>query len=302
MGGSGAAGDLLAVAAAESSSVPVIVHRSYGAPAFAGPQTFVIASSYSGETEETLDAFRAARAAGARGVALCSGGTLAAEAASAGWPVLEPMRVPFPRYALGWMTAAPLALLERVGLTVAVGPWRTEAPATLDARSATWGPSAPTQDNVTKALAHELMGALPVIWGSAGPTAAAAVRWKSELNENAKMLAHSGVLPEVDHNEIVGLAPEGREGRPETRRVLMALRWDGEDRRISRRYEVTLREVREDFDLVTECRSSGEASPTAFLELSLMAGFVSTYLAILRGVDPSRIDSISRLKAALGSP
>lgn len=299
MGGSAIGGDAVAALAHAAGPVPVAVHRGYGAPAYAGPSTFVVASSYSGGTEETLDAARAAFRAGAPGLAVAGGGALAEEAAARGWAVV---RVPgglMPRYALGTMTAAPVAFLERAGLLRPEDGWRASVPALLERRAAQWGPDRPAQDNVAKALAHELDGAFPVIWGGEGVTAVAAARWKADVNENAKTFAHAAALPEANHNEIVGWAREGADGRPAGRRVLVCLRDPHEDPRVGVRFTQTVREVEAAFDTLTTVLPEGDGPLGRFFDLALLGGFVTCYLGILRGVDPSPIDSIARLKAAL---
>lgn len=299
MGGSAVGGDVLAALARAAGPVPVVVHRGYGAPAHTGPRTLVVASSYSGQTEETLDAFRAARDRGATGLAIAVGGRLAEEASAAGWQVITPRAGLMPRFALGWMTAAPAAALEAAGLLRPAVGWADGTPVALERRARSWGPDAPTDANPAKGLAHALLGAYPVIWGAEGASGVAAVRWKNDLNENAKMAAHAAVLPELDHNEIVGLAAEGREGRPAVRAVLVCLRESVEDERVGARFVASTREVAASFELVWEARGEGDDALARFLDLALLGGFVSVYLALLRGVDPVPIEAIARLKSAL---
>ncbi len=299
MGGSAVGGDVLAALARAAGPVPVVVHRGYGAPAHVGPRTLVVASSYSGGTEETLDAFRAARDRGATGLAITIGGRLGDEASAAGWEVIAPTDGLMPRFALGWMTAAPAAALEAAGLLRPAVGWADGAPVALGRRVSAWGPGAPTDANPAKGLAHALLGASPVIWGAEGASGVAAVRWKNDLNENAKVAAHAAVLPELDHNEIVGLAAEGRQGRPTSRSVLVCLRESVEDERVGARFVASTREVAASFELVWEARGEGDDALVRFLDLALLGGFVSVYLALLRGVDPVPIEAIARLKSAL---
>lgn len=300
MGGSGLGGDLVAALASASGRVPVVVHKSYGLPAFAGPRTLVIASSYSGGTEETVDAMRRARDAGAWGIAIASGGALAAEAEQAGWLVLRPEGGLMPRYALGWLIGLPVAICERLGLVAAEPGWRDDVPALLDRRAAEWGAARPEAENAAKQLARKLEGRFPVVWGAQGVSAVAATRWRNDLNENAKVYAHAATLPELDHHEIVGFAAEGRDGRPEARRALVCLREPDERPEIAARFAETVREVKADFELVAHVTASGPGPLARFVDLALLGGFVSCYLAVLRGVDPAPVASIFRLKDALG--
>lgn len=296
MGGSGVGGDVLAAVAHEVGTLPVVAHHSYGVPAYCGPETFVIAASYSGGTEETLDAFRSARAAGAWGVAVTSGGTLGREATDAGWAVAPVADGLMPRYAVGWMTVLPAAACQRMGFLRLPDGWDDAVVRHLESRLAEWGPEVPEAENPAKRMARALTGAFPVVWGGDGASGVAAVRWKNDINENAKTFAHAATLPEGDHNEIVGWAREGSDGRPGMRRVLVWLRESVEDPRVAARIQATRREVEASFDDVVEVVGEGDGPLQRFFDLALLGGFVSVYLAIARGVDPIPIESIVRLK------
>lgn len=302
MGGSGIGGDAAAAAADASGRAPVVPHRTYGLPAWCGPSSLVVASTYSGGTEEVLDAFRAATGKGLRGLAVTSGGALAEEGTSAGWAVVRVASGLMPRYAVGWMTAAPALVLGRLGLLGLPDGWAGEAAELLEDRIGEWGPDVPAAENRAKALAAELDGALPVVWGGDGASGVAALRWACDLNENAKIPAHAACLPEGDHNEIVAWAREGAEGRPSGRRVLVWLRSPGEPPGVAARFPATSEEVRDAFDVVREVEGRGRDPLTRFLDLALLGGFVSVYLALLRDVDPVPVPSIDRLKERLGRP
>lgn len=299
MGGSAVAGDVVAAIARSRGRIPFVVHRGYGVPAWCGPDTFVVASSYSGETAETLDAFRAARDADAHGIAITSGGTLAAEAAEAGWWVSSLPGGLMPRYALGALVTVPVIVCAGLNLIEVPVGWSDGLADHVAEGVQRWGPEAITQDNVAKSLAHELDGTLPVIWGGDGMSGVAAYRWKTELNENAKVPAAWAALPELDHNEVVAWAREGSAGRPIDRRALVLLREDGEDARIAARFVATAKEVSGSFGLVYTARGHGPPPLGPFLDLALLGAFVSVYLAIVRGVDPTPIDAITRLRREL---
>lgn len=301
MGGSGVAADVLAAASKLSGTVPVLVHKSYGVPEWCGSDTFVIASSYSGETEEVLDALRSAVSTWAKGLAVTAGGSLAREASDAGW-LVAPIDAKgiWPRFALGWLLALPAGVLDRLDL-VSNASMRSDVLAdSLAERCDDWGPAVPMSSNQAKRIAAALLDAEPVVWGGEGSAGVAAQRWKNDINENAKIFAHAAALPEADHNEIVGLAREGGDGRPFVRRVLVCLSEADEDPRMSARMQWTAREVEDSFDEVLTVMGRGTDPVSRFLDLALLGGFVSVYLAILRGVDPTPIDAIGRLKTALG--
>ncbi|HVL81791.1 MAG TPA: SIS domain-containing protein, partial [Actinomycetota bacterium] len=274
-------------------------HHSYGVPAWCGRETHVVVSSYSGSTAETLSALRAAVESGASGCAVASGGPLLEEAEGAGWATLRVPGGAMPRYAIGHLTvgallplgAGPHHFVDRLDVGASVGSLRE--------RVTEWGPDVPGAENLAKDIARRLQGALPVVWGGPGVTGVAAARWRSDLNENAKVLAHSAVLPELDHNEIVGLGPDGSAGRPDVPIVLVCLRDVDEDPRVSERFAATLEEVRAGVSDVVEVRPRGAGPLERFFDLAMLSGYVSVYLALARGVDPTTISSIDRLKQSL---
>jgi glucose/mannose-6-phosphate isomerase len=135
-----------------------------------------------------------------------------------------------------------------------------------------------------------------VIWGAAGIAAVAAARWKAEWNENAKLPAFASALPELDHNEVVGWS-EGR-GEPF---FLVALRHAGENPEIAARFPLSIEIARSSGMEVEEVWAGGDSALARLLELVLRGDLASTYVAIARGVDPSPIEAIARLKQALAA-
>jgi len=295
MGGSGIAGDVLRAAFADRLRVPLVAVKGYDLPAFCGKETLVLAVSYSGETEETLAAFGQAVSAGCRTVAVSSGGQLAELARADGVAqVTVPGHLPAPRGALGYLVGAAVGVLEAIGIVPGAGEELVNASDALEALTSDLGPDRPVEGNRAKSLAAWLHGRVPVVWGSEGPAEAAALRWKTQLNENAKLPAFHSVLPELDHNEIEGWTDEA--GRPF---ALVVLRHAGEHPRVARRVKATLEALR-DSDLESrEVSGEGSTSMEALLSLILIGDFVSTYLAILRGVDPMPVRVLTQLKDRL---
>src|SRR4051812_3459100 len=202
MGGS-AAGARLAVAALGSRLTrPLVVSDGYSLPGWAGPGTLVFASSYSGNTEETLAAYDDALERGAPRLVATTGGGLAERARRDGVPVI-PLPGGFqPRAAIGY---ALVSALEAAALAGAAAPLRDEIEAAADlaeALTTEWGPGG-DEDSEAKAIARALHGTVPVVAG-AELAAAAAYRWKCQFNENAALPAFASMLPEADHNEVVG--------------------------------------------------------------------------------------------------
>jgi glucose/mannose-6-phosphate isomerase len=201
-----------------------------------------------------------------------------------------------PRAAVGHLAFGVLGVLEAAGLGLVPsldGDVR-EVISVLEGLARRLGPEAPLDENLAKLLAARMRGRLPVIWGAEGIGAAAAARWKTQLNENAKTPAFWATLPELDHNEVVGWS----EGQGE-RFFLVALRHEGEHADVAARFPLSIEIARDSGLQAEEVWAGGRSALAALLELVLHGDLVSTYLALERGVDPSPIDAIARLKRAL---
>jgi glucose/mannose-6-phosphate isomerase len=296
MGGSAIAGEFAAGFLDDRLRVPFEVVRRYSVPDYVGPDTLAVVSSYSGNTEETLTAYAEAAARGARIVCSTTGGRLAERAAAAGHGIVRiPAGLP-PRAAFGYGLVPLLTILGRLGLID--DPSDEIAAATEAAREAVGrlGPGARTEANPAKELAEWLDGRVPVVYGAAPRTAPVAVRWVSQFAENSKVWAHANALPEMNHNEIVGCVgggPLGREAR------VVFLRDEEDHPRIARRVDVTSRALA---DAGVEVRTTDSVGPTRLsrlFSLVMLGDFVSLYLAVLRGIDPTPVAPIDALKKAL---
>ena len=296
MGGSGIGGDLLRVLLAPTSPVPVVVVKDERLPAFVGRQTLVFACSYSGNTEETLAACAAAAAAGASIVAVTSGGRLAAQARAAGHPVVQiPGGLP-PRASLPYLLMPMLDAAGHLGLTDIGQVDIDETAEVLADLAGRCGPAVPSADNPAKRLAAALRGAIPVIYAASPAMEPVAQRWKTQLNENGKVFAVWNTFPELTHNETVGW--EGvTDGGPPLYAVVLRDRDDGA--RAAVQVEVTrdllLRRARGQ----AEIWSQGTGRLARVFSLILFGDFVSSYLAVLEGVDPTPTASIARMKQRL---
>ncbi len=296
MGGS-AVGGLLAVAAlGDRASRPITVARDYGLPAWTTPDATVLCASYSGETEETLAAYEAAGALGARRIVSTTGGALAASARADGVPVV-PLPGGFaPRAAVGY---GLVIALEVAALAGAGEGLRTEidvAAVHAERLVTEWGPDAP-DESLAKSLARSLSGTTPQIAG-ADLTAPIAYRWKTQINENANSPSFAAELPELDHNEIVGWEGAADLGR------FSAVFLDDCDLhpRVRARIGLTLDVIRDQGAAATHrVQSLGSGRVERLVSLVLLGDLVSLYMAILAGRDPAAIDPIDRLKAALAA-
>jgi glucose/mannose-6-phosphate isomerase len=293
MGGSASGGDLLAACAVDRLDVPVVVHRGYGLPGFVGTHDLVIATSYSGDTEETLSAAATALDRGARLVAVTSGGRLAALVAARRLPSVALPPDLMPRMALGYLLFPLVAVLRAADLAVVKNGEIDETLHVLEAMAAELRPENPTAGNEAKRVALALGDRMPVVYGGA-VTGAVAYRWKTDLEENGKTLAISGALPEMNHNEIEAWR------NPATARLhLVLLRDDGEPAPIARRFAF-LRELTTPIaGGITEVHARGTSHLARVLSLAYLGQWVSYYVAISRGVDPWVVPTLDALKAHL---
>jgi glucose/mannose-6-phosphate isomerase len=294
MGGSAVAGDVLKQAYRDALRVPVDVNRSPLLPAFAGPDTLVVVSSYSGNTSETLAAFRDAVARGCRILAITGGGTLGDECESQG---LSTVSVPGgyqPRAALGHLTFAMLGALEASGLLPSLAGDVDETADALTGLVAELSVDVPSAGNLAKGLAERIGDRVPVVWGADGIGALAAMRWKTQCNENGKIPAFHAAMSELDHNEVVGWTVPYGSGF-----AVIGLRHDGEHAEYVARFPLSAQIAIDAGATYEEVRARGSSALARLLSLIVVGDFASVYVGLRRGVDPSPVAVIDRLKAAL---
>jgi glucose/mannose-6-phosphate isomerase len=224
-----------------------------------------------------------------------SGGRLAAFASECGLALIDVASGAQPRAAVGVLSTALLATLAAAGLCPDAAGDVADAAAQLDRGVAELGPAVPEDENPAKALARRLHGRLAVIYG-AGLTVPAARRWKGQINENAKAPAFFNELPELDHNELMGWTSLPH---VTSSTVALLLHDQSDDERLIRRAELTARAY-EALGVSTELVAARGASRLARLfSLVQLGDYVSCYLALLYGVDPTPVDAIQALKADL---
>jgi glucose/mannose-6-phosphate isomerase len=293
MGGSAIGGALARAALGDRASRPIVVMRDYGVPSWTTPDATVLCASYSGNTEETLAAFEAAGALGARRVVATTGGKLAAAAREEDVPVIPLPGAFQPRAAVGYALVVALEVAAACGAAESLHSEIDVAAAHTEELVAEWGPDG-AEDSLPKQLARGLHGTIPQVAG-AGLTAPIAYRWKTQLNENAKIPACSSELPELDHNEVAGWAGAAELGR------FSAVFLDDSDLhpRIRQRIELTRGLIGANAAASFRIESRGETRLERLVSLVLLGDLVSLYLAVLRGIDPTPVDAIERLKGAL---
>ncbi|MDP9419903.1 MAG: bifunctional phosphoglucose/phosphomannose isomerase [Actinomycetota bacterium] len=296
MGGSGMAGDLLAATAGPFLPVPVIVSKGYELPAFVGEASLVFAVSFSGNTEETVEAASTAAVEGARMVAVTRGGELGRLATSWGVPVVGvPDDVSQPRAAIGALAVPALVVLEEIGLFVGAQQWIDFAFEQLRRRrDELLSPS-----NAARALAARIGRTLPIFYGGGQLGSTAAQRWKTQVNENAKVAAFWNTQPELCHNEVAGWGQHG----DLTRQVftVVNLRHEYEHPQVVRRFEVVTTLLEEVVSSVEEVWAEGEGQLAQLLDLILLGDFTSLYLAAQEGLDPGPVPALDQVKASVAS-
>ncbi|MEA2973735.1 MAG: glucose/mannose-6-phosphate isomerase [Actinomycetota bacterium] len=296
MGGSALAGDILVAAAGPFLPVPALALRSYNVPAFVGDGTLVFAVSFSGDTEETVEAVTEAALAGARVVAITTGGELARLAEAWEVPIVRiPPGIPQPRTGLGALSIPALAVLEDIGLFPGATAWVHAAVEQLKIRR----DQLLKPGNVAETLARAIGRTIPVIHGGGPVGAAAAYRWKSSMNENAKVPAFWNTQPELCHNEVSGWGQHG----DVTRQVmtLVGLRHDFEHPQVMHRFELTYRLLDEVVAGIEEVVAEGEGELAQLLDLILVGDVTSIHLAFQEGIDPGPIPAQDHIKQALAT-
>jgi len=296
MGGSGIAGDLVLAVAAPFMAIPVVVLKSYTLPAFVGEGSLVFAVSFSGDTEETVEAAAEAAAQGAHVVAVTSGGELARLAEGWGAPVIAvPGSIPQPRAGLGAMAIPPLLALEQVGLFPGASQWVHLALRQLRRRR----DQLVADGNPAAELARRIGRTIPLVYSSGAIGATAAQRWKTQVNENAKTPAFWALHPELCHNEVQGWGQHG----DVTRQVftIVKLRHDAEHPQVMRRFELVEDLLREVVAGMEEVRAEGEGDLAQLLDLVIYGDFVSLYLASQEGLDPGPVPVLVELKRGLAA-
>lgn len=294
MGGSGIAGDY-AGAVAEPFGTRVNVHKGYGPiPLWAVRQRpLVVAASYSGNTEETLDVAVAAHESGLAVATITTGGRLAELSDQYDWPSVRVPAGKQPRAAVGYMVGAALRVLEGA---YAVDDQRLSFVEAADLADAALAEDSPEWIQAKK-IATRLGGRIPIVYGGGPISGVVAQRWKTQINENAKVPAWYSLLPELDHNEITGW-----ETLPTLTREslgIVALRDRSDHDRIGSRLAHTSALTENAVPWVGEVTANGVSLLARLISLTTVGDLVSWMLADQAGVDPVPVATIEKLKKLL---
>lgn len=273
---------------------PFEIVRQYNVPSYVDADTLFIASSYSGNTEETLAALEQAEQKGAQIVILASGGKLAEIAKSKNYPIgLLPSGLQ-PRHATLYGLKALATLLDNAGITKNRIGELTAAANFLKEACVKWAPTVPAAKNQAKQIAQELAGKSAVIY--AGPLLSpAAYKWKIDINENAKQIAWCNQFPEFNHNEMLGWTEQPQQKPYE----VIDLRSNLEHQQVQKRFEVTERLLSGKRPAPLIVTAEGGDLLEQLLWTMALGDFVSLYLALLNGLNPTPVDLIEKFKLAL---
>ena len=295
VGGSAIGGELLCDLSGLLEGIPVTVCREYSLPQFVGEKSLVIASSYSGNTVETVSAFREGLSKGAKLLSLTSGGLLADISFESNVPVVDINYKGEPRTALGYSFLTPLAIMEKLGLIKVDTFLVQEAIDALSTMANRLMPDVPVENNPAKELAISLQGKLIAVYGG-GILSGVAKRWKTQFNENAKSWALLELFPEAGHNAIAGIKWPSSVSMNSYGIILDShLLHD----RMRIRYQVVselLNNVQAHCKIV---HGDGTGVLAQMLSIVLFGDYVSYYLAILNGEDPAPVQPLDYLKNKL---
>jgi glucose/mannose-6-phosphate isomerase len=295
MGGSAIGGDLLRSLTSELNKPLVFVHRGYDLPAFVDSKTLVIASSYSGNTEETLSAFKQALNTNCKKLAATTGGKLRNLAQEKRVPIFTIDYLSQPRAALGYSFIPLIALLAKLGFLEDKSAEVEEMAQKLEKLLGKLAEDIPIALNPAKQLAQKLFGKLIVIYG-AGILSPVVQRWKGQFNENSKAWAFYETFSELNHNAVVGYEfPKEIKNKI----YIVMLRCPSLHPRILARYQITgeiLGKAKVAYEIID---SQGENNLTQMMSLVFLGDWVSYYLAMLNQTDPIPVNTIDYLKKRL---
>ena len=296
LGGSAIAADLVRVYLEGKLEIPIVVNRGYTFPKFSGSSTLAVICSYSGNTEETICAYRQAQKAGCKIICLTSGGELGNLASESRCVYLEIPDGLSPRNAIGYMSVPLLVLFSRLGFVpdpsnelLGSLPWIRELSTLYDCGKE-------VSLNLAKQVALKIHCKVPIIYGSYSRLDMVAMRWRNQFCENGKQLAYTGALPEMNHNEIVGW----KHPVETLKQFVPIFLCDRDDHPQLRRRVVLTRELAEKrAGLSLEYQSRGENWWERLWSLIILGDYASVYLSFLNQEDPTPVNILETFKRQL---
>lgn len=296
-GGSAASANLLRSYLYGRAVVPILLNQGYNVPAWADGNTLVLAVTHSGNTEETLSAYHQAQSRGCPVSVITAGGTLAELATLHGAPLALVPGGLMPRAALGYIFLPLLGILAKLDLAPDPAEELNETLGLLEELAREWGPAAPTGGNVAKQVALALQGHIPVVYGTLDHMDAVAWRWKNQFGENSKHMAFWNAIPCLHHDEAVGWDMD----RALLKSLAVVLLRDrGDSEKVARRLDVTREMLQDRMGRVLEVHSRGQGLMARVFSLVMLGDFVTIYLAVLSGADPTPVEIIQHFKRQMG--
>jgi glucose/mannose-6-phosphate isomerase len=288
LGGSGIGGTIAAEVVASSCKVPILVNKDYFLPEFVNANTLVVVSSYSGNTEETVEAMEIALRKGAKTVCVTSGGKIADMARQHGLDlVIIPGGMP-PRSCLGYSLTQLFYVLHGMGLIS--DSFKSELKASISRMEN----ERSEIQNEAMELTEFLYNRIPVIYAADGYNGVA-TRFRQQINENSKMLCWHHILPEMNHNELVGWADQ----HPEC--AVLMLRNETDYYRTKARMDITLEVISTKTPHTRELWSKGESQLERSMYLIHLTDWVSCYIADKKNIDAVEVNIINHLKGSLAN-
>ncbi len=295
VGGSGIIGDMITDYLKVAGDIPVSTCRSIQAPAYVGKETLFVAISYSGETPETLSLLDQAKRKGATVLAVGSGGKLLDKAKQFRLGHVKVREGLLPRVALPELLAATMFVIGKAELVKDTGKLLRDTAETLRELVREIQPSTPMHENKAKQMADAILGKLPLLLGSED-AGSVLRRFKNELNENSKMPAFCYTLPEGYHDDVEGLKMLGKLAHPQPIFLRDKDETDGQHRTREQLYRLF---TELGIQQLLEIEGSGRNRFQQLLTAVMFGDYVSVYLALLRGVDPSELTLIPRFREAM---
>ncbi|UCG60445.1 MAG: bifunctional phosphoglucose/phosphomannose isomerase [Candidatus Zixiibacteriota bacterium] len=297
MGGSAIGGDLARTLLASKLQIPFHVCRHYVVPEYVDDETLVIASSYSGNTEETLSALDDALSRKAMIVAISTGGLLTDVSTLNDFPLIVVPSGFQPRAALGYSFVPLLIFLEKIGLIKNVADELNRLIGQLKNLREDYIEDVPVENNPAKQLAEQIHGRIAIIYSGPTLTDAVGLRWKGQICENAKNLAFANNYAEFNHNELVGWSETVQKHQDQL--IVIQLRDRDDHPQITKRMNIVKGLIEDRGIKVVDVESQGDSSLTRMFSLIQLGDFVSYYLAVLNEVDPTPVKVIETLKGML---
>jgi glucose/mannose-6-phosphate isomerase len=292
LGGSAISADLIKNYLSSEIEIPIIVNRNYNLPKFASKNTLFIASSYSGNTEETISALKQATAIGCKIVCITTGGEVEAIAKNKNIPCVKVQPGFQPRYSLGLSFFSLLKVFQELKLI-------SDQSNIVENVTSLWklkGVEYSKEGNYAYTFAESLVGFIPVIYSVADSTSSVGYRFKCQLNENSKLHAFHNEIPEMNHNEIIGW--ESQQEKVFHAKIINIVD-ESYHPQIQKRFDILIDIFSKTGADTLSLKSNEKLFKVRLLDLIYLGDWISYYLGVLRGYDPSEIDNIYTLKERL---